>query len=180
MTRYFPCQAWEKSYAVVMKSTFTFVAICLLLFTGCSTLKEGVAEPVSIRSVPEGAEVWLDGAYVGQTPLAVPLSRKFSHEVRLEKSGYRTEVRSIAPMRTSGNGFVRFGLMEDSGLYHHLSPNPLMVNLRPEIVPESTGVDSFQELGKRIVQVDADLAAGKISESEHAYIVEQLLQFYSR
>jgi len=43
---------------------------------------------LSIISVPEGADVWLDEMYHGRTPAAVKLGRTGEHRLRLEKEGF--------------------------------------------------------------------------------------------
>lgn len=55
---------------------------------GCATLIYGRYESAPVRSDPPGATVIVDGKPVGDTPLSVKLSRKKSHDVRIEKAGY--------------------------------------------------------------------------------------------
>jgi hypothetical protein len=62
---------------------------CLLL------LSAGVAcapyQNVGVLSVPEGAQVFVDGEMVGVTPLRVPVSTETDHSVYVKKSGYRPQ-----------------------------------------------------------------------------------------
>jgi hypothetical protein len=81
--------------------TVILVLILLLLAiaaAGCST---PVARPqgngtIQVTSVPEGAEIWLDGEYCGDTPGAissiVPAGR---HTVELRKSGYESVTQTV-------------------------------------------------------------------------------------
>jgi serine/threonine-protein kinase len=53
---------------------------------------------VEVRSVPEGATVYLDGRLaVGVTPTSVEVTEDDFHELRVEKGGYETITRGLAP-----------------------------------------------------------------------------------
>lgn len=54
-----------------------------------------VAGTVEFASRPAGARVFLDGALVGTTPLAVAAAKPGSHRVRLELPGYRPWLTSV-------------------------------------------------------------------------------------
>lgn len=74
----------------VMMATLLF-GLVLVFSTGC-------ASTVRITSNPEGADVTVDGRYIGQTPTtytdtAVILSTR---QVRVEKPGYRTTETTIS------------------------------------------------------------------------------------
>ncbi|MCH8837328.1 MAG: PEGA domain-containing protein [Candidatus Marinimicrobia bacterium] len=48
----------------------------------------GTSQDVGFASDPAGAEVTVDGDYLGITPLTVSLARRRSHTVRIEAAGY--------------------------------------------------------------------------------------------
>jgi hypothetical protein len=53
---------------------------------------------VEVRSVPEGASVYLDGRLVvGVTPTMVEVTGDDFHELRVEKQGYETASRGVTP-----------------------------------------------------------------------------------
>jgi tRNA A-37 threonylcarbamoyl transferase component Bud32 len=53
---------------------------------------------VEIRSVPEGATVYLDGRLgVGVTPTTVDVTEEEFHELRVEKTGFETATRALTP-----------------------------------------------------------------------------------
>ena len=53
---------------------------------------------VEVRSVPEGATVYLDGRVaVGETPTTIEVTDDEFHELRVEKSGYETASRALTP-----------------------------------------------------------------------------------
>jgi len=43
---------------------------------------------ISVVSVPDGVDVWLDGMYHGRTPAAIKLSKTGEHHLKLEKEGF--------------------------------------------------------------------------------------------
>jgi tRNA A-37 threonylcarbamoyl transferase component Bud32 len=53
---------------------------------------------VEVRSVPEGATVYLDGRVaVGETPTTIEVTDDEFHELKVEKSGYETATRALTP-----------------------------------------------------------------------------------
>jgi serine/threonine-protein kinase len=57
---------------------------------------------VEVRSVPDGAQVYVDGRLVlGETPVAIAVAQDDFHEVRVVKAGYQTEVRGLTPDDTA-------------------------------------------------------------------------------
>jgi hypothetical protein len=55
--------------------------------TGCASYQN-----VGVESDPPGAEIYLDGKPVGQTPQNLRISREAAHTVYLKKEGYRPEL----------------------------------------------------------------------------------------
>lgn len=58
-------------------------------FQGCATVVDGATEKVHLKSQPAGAQVFLNGHAIGQTPATVAVSRWGVHRVRIEMSGYK-------------------------------------------------------------------------------------------
>src|SRR5207302_4771048 len=53
---------------------------------------------VEVRSVPEGATVYLDGRVaVGETPTTIEVTDDDFHELKVEKAGYETATRAVTP-----------------------------------------------------------------------------------
>ena len=53
---------------------------------------------VEVRSVPEGATVYLDGRVaVGETPTTIEVTDDEFHELRVEKTGYEAATRALTP-----------------------------------------------------------------------------------
>ena len=77
------------------------VALALLLAAGgCATVIKGSHQTVPMASDPPGADVLVDGALVGQTPLKVEMKRKKDHLVTIQKTGYKPE--SVAVVKDVG------------------------------------------------------------------------------
>ena len=155
-------------------------SIVLCFFpAGCGTFNRGAWDRVAVVSVPAGAQVQVDGTVRGTTPLEVELRRNAPHEVRLDLEGYRNAVEYVAPTATPrGKRDIRIGPLEEAGYYDRLVPNPVKVELSPNLVPDRPGPDPYAEFSERVVKADALLREGRISASEHAYIVARLIAFY--
>lgn len=64
------------------------LALCLGFgLAGCAAYQN-----VGIESDPPGAEIYLDGKPVGQTPQTLRVPRDAAHTVYLKKEGYRPEL----------------------------------------------------------------------------------------
>lgn len=151
-----------------------------VILSGCQTFKEGAPQDVAIYSFPAGAEVWVDGKAVGRTPVDVPLARKSTHEVVLKREGYKDAVRVVAPAENEkSKNVVQFGLLHEAGYYVDLSPNPLEVQLIPDILPATRGPDAYGQMAELILKADQMRAEGKISPVEHKYIVSRIVEFYA-
>lgn len=150
-------------------------------FSGCTFFQKGVKEDVAVYSFPSGADVRSQGRFVGQTPAMIPMHRKIPHTIVLNKDGYREHRQDIFPIRNAaGHGFVQFGLLEDLGYYYDLAPNPVEIQMMPSIVPFSRGPDPYNEMAEKVMRTDERREQGEIGPVEHRYIVEKIIDFYTR
>jgi hypothetical protein len=97
--------------------------LMMLLCAGCATPPPAsqTKEPVCFRSVPAGAEVFVDGERLGQTPIDGALISKATHRVTLRKTGYEEMTTYIAPRPR--NPFVHLltlGLLENTAEFDTL------------------------------------------------------------
>lgn len=74
-------------FSFATKSVFNLLMITTL--TSCCTILHGTKQSVGISSNPSNATVWVDRAFVGNTPVVVEMSRKDNHIVRIELEGYQ-------------------------------------------------------------------------------------------
>ena len=80
-----------------MKRT-VFIALAIGLISqlsGCATVINGTTQSMTFDSKPQGAEVSIDGAYVGITPLTLKLGKNKKESVQVKKAGYKTVSRDI-------------------------------------------------------------------------------------
>jgi len=74
---------------------------CLVLFSlvfflsSCATLFKGTNDEVRFGSEPQKAEVWVNGAKMGETPLSLKLESKKTYQIEFRKEGYKTVTKSI-------------------------------------------------------------------------------------
>jgi hypothetical protein len=166
-----------------MKHTFYLLPLVALvtLFSGCETLEKGVPQEVVIVSYPTQASVYINGEAVGITPITTELPRKLVHLIRLEKAGYNSANKYVAPVpNDKATQFIRFGLSQDLGYYADLEPRKTEAKLKSELVPSSTGADPFEKMTLRALEADRQLEAGKISPMEHKYIIEQIIEYFEK
>jgi hypothetical protein len=163
-----------------MKTTFACtLLVTLSLLSGCRYFKEGAPQTVSVYSFPAGADVRMSGEVVGQTPMELQLGRKVSHQIVLEKAGYKPYTQAILPtLNDLATSRVKFQIAEDLGYYYDLQPSPVEVQLDPSILPNSRGYDAFGEMTELVLEVDRQRESGQIDPVEHKYIVDRILQFY--
>jgi len=163
----------------LVSSFFIVSVVCL---TGCKTTRvfdQGLDQAVTIYSFPPHAELVVNGEELGRTPITVDLPRKLSHEVILKKEGYKTYEKLLAPSPNGkGDAFIRFGLMEDTGLYDDLVPNPIEIRLEPDVIPDYIGEDRYGEMAKFITWIDGEREAGLIGAVEHKYKIDRVLKHF--
>jgi len=77
------------------------VTSCMVLFSfifllsGCATLFKGTSEEVRFGSAPQKAEVWVNGAKMGETPISLKLESKKTYQIEFRKEGYKPVQRNI-------------------------------------------------------------------------------------
>lgn len=73
---------------MIKKSTTLLSLTALTLLSSCATIMHGTRQSVGISSYPSNASIWVDRAYVGNTPMIVEMSRKDNHIVQIELEGF--------------------------------------------------------------------------------------------
>ena len=76
-----------------MKSYISIgLVVVLTLFTmNCAAVFTGGRGEVQTTSNPPGAEVWVNGQMMGQTPVTLRLLTKGEYQVEIKKYGYKTQ-----------------------------------------------------------------------------------------
>lgn len=72
------------------------VVVSLLFCSGCATILKGGKQNVDMESTPPKAQVYIDGKYMGDTPLQLKLSVKNDYAVEFRAEGYQPRVYHIS------------------------------------------------------------------------------------
>ena len=77
----------------ILKKWWVWViaAIVVGLLLGCATLFNDKDPPVSFMSDPSAAKVYVNGSYMGDTPLAIELKTDKEYTIEFRKEGYDTK-----------------------------------------------------------------------------------------
>ncbi len=69
---------------------------CLLaaaaIFNGCATIFHGSTDKIDFSSHPSGASVYVNGQYMGTTPLQLKLQGKHTYSIDFHKDGYKNQI----------------------------------------------------------------------------------------
>lgn len=143
-------------------------------------MTKGRSQTVVVRSVPEGATAHINGIAVGQTPLKVDLNRSSAYTIEVEKPGFEKVATVVLPVANEyEKRFFRWGIDYELGAMTDLTPNDIVLNLKPALSDGTEGGDRFQEMTYRVLQADALLAAKEISPADHKYLVAEIVKFYT-
>ena len=74
---------------------FPAAALGLSLLSGCATVISGTNQTLTFNSEPEGAEVYLDGAMIGTTPVSVSVSKNEKDSFMVKKDGYKAVTQDV-------------------------------------------------------------------------------------
>ena len=91
------------------------LACAALVLSACAHYQN-----VGIESDPPGAQIYLDGKLMGQTPLQLQVGRDAAHTVYLKKEGYRPEL--VVLERHEANDGIDF--LTPADVARRLSPGP--------------------------------------------------------
>ena len=157
------------------------LAGCVVALTsGCAVLSKGRTQTVVVRSVPEGATASINGIEVGQTPFKTTLKRASAYTVELRKPGFENMAAVVLPVANEyEKRFLRWGVDYDLGAMTDLTPEDLVLEMKPVLPDAPAGGDRFQEMTYRVLQADALFAAKEISRADHKYIVAEIVKFYT-
>ena len=110
--------------------------IVLGLTVSCATLFKSKKTSISLSSTPSGAEVYVDGSRVGQTPVILELANKKEHIVVFRKEGFAETTCRID--NSVGGGWVVLDVLGGlipviidaaTGAWYNLDPKACNVNL---------------------------------------------------
>lgn len=163
-------------------SLLMIIAMCCLSLTSCSVSKTRKVEPepthkvIVVSSTPSGAEVYMEGKYLGVTPLNVEVQLKYQFytsglmapKARYEKSaelsattfkfvkvGYETVEEKFKPVITQRIGGFRNYNGQIMGL-DYIFPDGIHAELKP--TNNNASVDTTIPVGESGVAVSRDAA----------------------
>ncbi len=73
----------------------TSIVTLTVLVTGCATLFGPKTHPLAISSEPHGAEVYVNGFKMGNTPVELSLKADKSYNIEFRKEGYESVTRIV-------------------------------------------------------------------------------------
>lgn len=128
-----------------MKNLSKIVAIMAVTgsLSACATLTRGTTQDFVVDSSPPGASVETTSGFTcPATPCTFKMPRKDSFTVTVSKDGYETHYAEVTSNMSGdatpgmlGNvligGLIGVGVDATSGALNDLTPNPLMVTLKP-------------------------------------------------
>ena len=79
-----------------MKKFYKIIVFVIVFqLVGCATIFKGTNSHLGMHSNPAGAEVYINGKYMGKTPLSLKLSSKTSYVIEFRKEGYKSIARNV-------------------------------------------------------------------------------------
>jgi len=112
-------------------STLLIVSL-FLLTSSCATIFKGNSSKINFNSNPQGAQIYVNGNYMGDTPIILKLESKQTYNIEFKKEGYKAKAFNIT--NHVGVGWIVLDVI---------------FGLVPVIVDAATG--SWYELDQKIV-----------------------------
>lgn len=75
--------------------TISILAVFVFMLSSCALLFKGTSEEVRFGSDPQRAEVWVNGAKMGETPISLRLESKKTYTIEFRKEGFKAVTKSI-------------------------------------------------------------------------------------
>jgi hypothetical protein len=123
----------ESFKKVCVLFVFLFIAF---VFSGCATLFNEKAPPVSFMSEPSAAHVYVNGAQMGETPCTIKLETDNEYTIEFRKDGYQTktyfltnEIGPVWIILDILGGFVPIIVDAATGDWYELSQEIVIVSL---------------------------------------------------
>jgi hypothetical protein len=162
------------------------LVLCAYCFMGCATTIRGQQQYVPINSDPVGAQVKINGASKGYTPVVVPISRRDVPIVTIESDGYKTY--EIALNRTRApwgmlnllfGPFAWFGLIPDLIMDANVTFEPetidiKLVKIQTKLLSPKETPDNLETLKKLKELKDLGIITETEYEAKRKAIVERI------
>lgn len=110
--------------------------LVLITSFGCATLFKSKKSSISLSSTPAGADIYVDGNHVGQSPVVIELPNKKEHMITFRKQGYGETTCRIDNNVGAGwvvldvlGGLIPVIIDAATGAWYNLDPKACNVNL---------------------------------------------------
>ena len=136
-------------------------------------------QEVLIESLPTDSDIYINGEFIGKTPMKLNLNSDISHEINFKKVGFKSAKESIGPIyKYEEKPFLQFGFAKDLGYYYRLSKDHIIAELPWEHLPNSAGIVPFETMGKLITKADSAFHSGDLSSEDHKIVIHQIISFF--
>ena len=168
-----------------MKFFNKFLSFVLILFftAACSTIVEKNLQSnqeVLVESVPTRSDIYIDGEFIGKTPMVLRLRSDLNHEIYFQKKGYKPTLKYLNPIqKDEKQPYVQWGLAKDFGHYYKLSSDHVIAELYWDSLPNSVGITPYEDMSELIVKADNALSSGNITLDEHKIIIRQIIELFN-
>ena len=137
-------------------------------------------QEVLVESVPSGSNIFINGEFLGKTPMILSLRSDISHKINFHKEGFKATCEYLDPIyKYDKKPYVRFGLAKDLGYYYKLSSDHIVAQLHWEPLPISVGVMPFETMSELISKADKAKLSGNLSSDEHKLIMRQIIEMFN-
>ncbi|MBE0645538.1 MAG: PEGA domain-containing protein [Bacteroidetes bacterium] len=106
---------------------------------GCAAIFKGTSENMTLSSMPDGAQIYMNGQYIGVTPMRIRLKSKGEYTFEYRKEGHQKQVVYLS--NSVGAGWiildVLFGLLPvivdaATNAWYELDQNVVYASLLPD------------------------------------------------
>jgi hypothetical protein len=116
------------------------LVVAVAASSGCATMFSGTTQPFTVRTEPPGAQVIVNGNYVGVTPLNIEVHRDKNLNVLLRAPGYpekalllRRDFNPVAALNLVS--IVCWAIDLATGAMFRIDPDTLLVSMNPAAAP---------------------------------------------
>lgn len=121
---------------LMSKILSVFLLSVVFTLTGCASIVDGSEQMIVFQSMPNDAEIYIDGKLMGKTPLTVPVERAEGKSFTIRKDGYKEQTIKM-PVKLNptfwGNliigGAVGSSTDSSTGAIHEYAPGSYVLNL---------------------------------------------------
>lgn len=168
-----------------MRILNAFLSLVLILFftTACSTIVENnlqSKQEVLVESVPSDSDIYMDGEFIGKTPMVLRLRSDLNHEIYFQKEGYKPTVKHLNPIQKyEKQPYVQWGLAKDFGHYYKLSSDHVIAEMYWDSLPNTVGITPYEAMSELIAKADNAMSSGNLTLGEHKIIIRQIIELFN-